>query len=287
MSGLKDRRFALIIDEAHSSQSGVAAQNLRAVLTATGASAEDFDEDITAEDVLNTVLAARQRPMNVSYFAFTATPKNKTLELFGRPGLDGTPEPFHIYSMRQAIEEGFIIDVLKNYVSYTAFYKLVQTGEDKEVRADEASKALGRYLRLHPHNIAQKVTIIIEHFRSKVLHKIGGKAKAMIVTDSRKAAVRYKLAFDKYLKEHGYTDCAALVAFSGTVSDPESGPKEFTEINMNASLHGMDIWHGRWRLLLIVSPDSSGLLHGVCKMPSNPVVSFLTISAGGVVTLYD
>lgn len=268
VSGLKDRRFALIIDEAHSSQSGVAAQNLRTVLTASGASAEDPDE-ITAEDVLNSVLAARQRPMNVSYFAFTATPKNKTLELFGRPGLDGTPEPFHIYSMRQAIEEGFIIDVLKNYVSYTAFYKLVQTGEDKEVRTNEASKALGRYLRLHPHNIAQKVTIIIEHFRSKVLHKIGGKAKAMIVTDSRKAAVRYKLAFDKYLKEHDYTDCAALVAFSGTVSDPESGPKEFTEINMNASLHGMDIRDAfatdEYRVLLVANKYQTGfdqpLLH--------------------------
>lgn len=268
IGGLRERQFALIVDEAHSSQTGAAARTLRQVLTGTSSDGDD-EEELTAEDVLDAVIASRQRPKNVSYFAFTATPKNKTLELFGRPGADGTPEPFHVYSMRQAIEEGFILDVLKNYVSYAAFFRLAQIGEDKEVRADEASKALARYLRLHPHNIAQKVTIIIEHFRAKVMPKIGGSAKAMVVTDSRKAAVRYKLAFDKYLKEKGYNDCSALVAFSGTVIDAESGPKEFTEFNMNLDLRGRDIRDAfatdDYRVLIVANKYQTGfdqpLLH--------------------------
>ncbi len=277
VGGLDKRKFALLIDEAHSSQSGNAAQTLRQVLgadlksleaTDPKAEGEDEEPELSSEDVLNAVMASRLRPKNVSYFAFTATPKNKTLELFGRPDSDGRPVPFHVYSMRQAIEEGFILDVLQNYTTYTAYYRLQQTGDDPEVKVDKASKALARFLRLHPYNIAQKVEVIVEHFRAFVMSKIDGRAKAMIVTDSRKAAVRYKVAFDKYLVDHGYTDCRALVAFSGKVSDPETGPTEFSETNMN-TLKGVGIPEAfntdEYRLLLVANKFQTGfdqpLLH--------------------------
>lgn len=259
VAGLSDRRFALIVDEAHSSQSGSASQKLRAALT-TGeakkpvlavevegknyevpADVEIDPEDVTSEDVINQVMAARERPTNVSYFAFTATPKAKTLELFGRPGTDGKPTPFHVYSMRQAIEEGFILDVLKHYTSYRAYYKLGSKADEKLVPAGKAKKTLARYAVLHPYNISQKVVVIVEHFREHVAAKIGGKAKAMVVTDSRKMAVRYKLAMDKYLKDRGYDrEMRALVAFSGKVEDLDSGPEEFTESNMNPDIKGRD-----------------------------------------------
>ncbi len=260
---LSKRRFALIIDEAHSSQTGSAAQKLQAVLSSSEGEGTDPEEELTSEDVVNRIMASRKRPENLSTFAFTATPKAKTLEIFGHSGPDGKPELFHVYSMRQAIEEGFILDVLQNYVSYNAFYKLAHTGkEDKELPLDKASKALGRYLRLHPHNIAQKVAIIIEHFREKVLPKIGGKAKAMVVTDSRKAAVRYKIAFDKYIAKHGYRDCRALVAFSGKVSDPESGSLEFSETNMNPDLRGQGIRDAfdtdDYRVLIVANKFQTG-----------------------------
>lgn len=251
------RKFALIIDEAHSSQSGAAAGKLRTILTkgnsgtAKKLSAEvdgeaveiDVDveidpEDITSEDIIASVVAKRQRPANVSYFAFTATPKAKTLELFGRPSFEtGLPQPFHVYTMRQAIEEGFILDVLKNYTTYASFYQLGSAADDKLVPAMKAKKALARYAKLHPYNISQKVEVIVEHFREHVMGKIGGKAKAMLVTDSRKAAVRYKLAIDKYIKEQKY-DFKTLVAFSGAVNDPDSGPTEFSERTMNLGAEG-------------------------------------------------
>jgi type I restriction enzyme R subunit len=171
-------------------------------------------------------MTARQRPANVSFFAFTATPKAKTIELFGRVGASGLPESFHVYSMQQAIEEGFILDVLRNYTPYQLAYQLAHDGrelDDREVDEARGLKELARWVRLHPHNISQKVAVIIEHFRQKVAHKLAGRAKAMVVTGSRKEAVRYKLALDRYLHERGYTDLAALVAFSGEVYDPESG----------------------------------------------------------------
>ncbi len=287
VGGMKDRRFALIVDEAHSSQSGTAAQKLRRALTTEGkpkpiieveldgekvqveADVEVDPDDVTTEDVINSVIAARERPKNVSYFAFTATPKAKTLELFGRKGDDGLPTPFHVYSMRQAIEEGFILDVLKHYVSYKAFYKLASEADDKLVPKAKAAKALARYANLHAYNIAQKVVVIVEHFRENVAKRIGGKAKAMVVTDSRKAAVRYKLAVDRYLKERGYDkEMRALVAFSGKVDDPESGPNEFTESNMN-ELKGQDpaqaFKEDVYRLLLVANKYQTGfdqpLLH--------------------------
>jgi type I restriction enzyme R subunit len=226
-------------------------------------------EDVTTEDIINQVVVSRQRPENVSYFAFTATPKAKTMELFGRAGGEGSPVPFHVYSMRQAIEEGFILDVLKNYVSYKTFYKLGSTADDKLVPQMKAKKALARYAVLHPYNISQKVVVIVEHFREHVAAKIGGKAKAMVVTDSRKAAVRYKLAIDKYLKERKYTDMKALVAFSGSVEDPESGPDEFTESNMNPDVKGMEpaiaFKQDEYRVLLVANKYQTGfdqpLLH--------------------------
>lgn len=259
VAGLSERRFALIVDEAHSSQSGSAAQKLRAALSTgetkkpvlavelEGKSYEvegdvEIDpDDVTSEDVINQVMAARERPKNVSYFAFTATPKAKTLELFGRPGADGKPAPFHVYSMRQAIEEGFILDVLKHYSTYHTYWKLGSQSDEKLVPSGKAKKTLARYAVLHPYNITQKVIVIVEHFREHVAARIGGRAKAMVVTDSRKMAVRYKLAMDKYLKDHGYDkEMRALVAFSGKVEDLESGPDEFTESNMNPDIKGRD-----------------------------------------------
>lgn len=247
---LGGRRFALIVDEAHSSQSGSAARKLREALTkgqakkkvvevidgeeaVVEADVEVDPEDLTSEDMVALAIQARKRPENVSYFAFTATPKSKTLELFGRVGPEGAPVPFHVYSMRQAIEEGFILDVLRHYTSYSTFYKLGAVANDKLVPQKKARQALAQYAKLHPHNIAQKVVVIVEHFREHVAAKIGGKAKAMVVTDSRKAAVRYKLAIDKYIKDQKYTDLRTLVAFSGGVLDSDSGPDEFTESNMN------------------------------------------------------
>lgn len=240
-ASLKERAFAVIVDEAHASQTGAASRNLRRVLTAEQI---EEGEEVSAEELLLADMAARQRPANVSFFAFTATPKAKTIELFGRVGASGLPEPFHVYSMRQAIEEGFILDVLRNYTPYRLAYRLAHGGrdfDDREVDEARGMKELARWVRLHPHNVSQKVAIIVEHFRQKVARKLQGRAKAMVVTGSRKEAVRYKLAFDRYLRERRYADLAALVAFSGEVSDPDSGPEAFGETNMNPGLKGRDI----------------------------------------------
>ena len=250
------RNFALIIDEAHSSQSGSAARKLREALTKgkpktvtevidgveveVEVGAEVDPEDLTSEDVINAVVEGRKRPENVSYFAFTATPKAKTLELFGRPDAEGKPGPFHVYSMRQAIEEEFILDVLAHYTSYAAFYQLGSMSDAKLVPQKKAKRALTQYAKLHPHNIAQKVVVVVEHFREHVAAKIGGKAKAMLVTDSRKAAVRYKLAIDKYIRDQKYKDLHTLVAFSGAVVDPDSGEGEFTEHSLNPAIKGQE-----------------------------------------------
>lgn len=154
--------------------------------------------------------------MNLSYFAFTATPKHKTLELFGSKGADGNPAPFHLYSMRQAIEEGFILDVLKNYTTYKTYYRLAKAvADDPEVDRTRATQAVARFVSLHPHNLAQRTEVMVEHFRTFTRKKIGGRAKAMLVTRSRLRAVRYKLAFDRYLKDRGYADVGVLVAFCG------------------------------------------------------------------------
>ena len=228
------RRYAVIVDEAHSSQSGETARELKAILGA--AVGEDAEGEADWEDGLNQVMASRGKQPNLSFFAFTATPKGKTLELFGRPDSNGTPEPFHLYSMRQAIEEGFVLDVLANYTTYTVFYKLLKDAEDDPaLPMKKATRALAKFMSLHPHNIEQKTEVIVEHFRRSVLSRLGGRAKAMVVTSSRLHAVRYKLAFEQYLKENRYTDVRPLVAFSGTVCDPETGA-EYTEPSMNSDV---------------------------------------------------
>jgi len=223
----------VIVDEAHSSQSGETATELKGVLGGeellekAKERAADEDEERLAE--MFRSLAKRGKQDNLSFFAFTATPKHKTVAVFGRNG-----EPFHRYTMRQAIEEGFILDVLKNYTTYAVYYRLLQKAEeDPEVERKKAARALARFMKLHPHNLAQKTEVMVEHFNSVTRHKIGGKAKAMVVTDSRMSAVRYKLSFDKYLKEKGYRHIKTLVAFSGQVTDDKIPDKTYTEIGMN------------------------------------------------------
>jgi type I restriction enzyme R subunit len=226
------RKYAVIVDEAHSSQTGETARELKAILGAKVQSA-DNEEEPDAEDILNQVMQSRGRQPNLSFFAFTATPKGKTLELFGRVGPSGKPEAFHLYSMRQAIEEGFILDVLTNYTSYKTYYRLVKEAEDDPALPKKKGvRALARFMSLHPHNIEQKTEVMVEHFRRHVKHRLHERAKAMVVTSSRLHAVRYKLAFDRYLERQGYTDIRPLVAFSGTVRDPETGI-EYTEPGMN------------------------------------------------------
>lgn len=241
----KGRRFAVIVDEAHSSQSGDTATELKRILNGDGIEAilaeqildmEDDDLSDSAKEGLMREMLKRPRQPNLSFFAFTATPKFKTKVVFNEAGDDGK-SPFHLYSMRQAIEEGFIMDVLANYTTYTAYFGLIKKVEnDPQVPQREAAKALARFLRMHPVNIRQKVEVIVEHFRSFTRHKIGGRAKAMVVTDSRLSAVRYKLALDKYIAERGYTDIRSLVAFSGEVLDPDIPGKKFTETGMNSGV---------------------------------------------------
>jgi type I restriction enzyme R subunit len=228
------RRYAVIVDEAHSSQTGETARELKAILGA--GAVEDAEGETDWEDRLNQVMASRGKQPNLSFFAFTATPKGKTLELFGRPGGNGTPEAFHLYSMRQAIEESFILDVLTNYTTYATYYKLLKAAEDDpNLPKKRAARALAKFMRLHPHNIEQKTEVIVEHFRRSVLHRLGGRGKAMVVTASRLHAVRYKLAFEDYLAENAYTDIRPLVAFSGEVTDPDTGRK-YTEPGMNTDV---------------------------------------------------
>ena len=237
------KTFAIIIDEAHSSQSGRSALKLRQALADEGLNAEadalkedaegDEDKEISSEDIVAKAVAARKRPPNLSYYAFTATPKAKTMEIFGRKGDDGLPHPFHVYSMRQAIEEGFILDVLKGYITYDLAFKLEQAGADIEVKSGKARKKIFQYANLHPTSIGQKIAIIVEHFRKHVMHLLNGQAKAMVVTDSRKAAVRYKKEFDKYMAKMGYHDFKALVAYSGTITDNEYAVLDADEGDIN------------------------------------------------------
>jgi type I restriction enzyme R subunit len=245
MSASKARSYAVIVDEAHSSQSGVAAKELRAALTKgqdadaalIAAEREEQEEEAAArdgEDRIALALAGRGRQANISFFAFTATPKAKTLELFGqRAEVDGETRfvPFHLYSMRQAIDEGFILDVLANYTTYKTYWKVERRiEEDPEHDKERAKAAIARFVSLHPTNLAQKAEIIVEHFRQHTAHKIGGHAKAMVVTSSRLHAVRYKEAIDRYVEEHQYVDLHTLVAFSGKVVDDG---QTFSEAQMN------------------------------------------------------
>lgn len=247
-AGLTGERFAIIADEAHSSQTGVAAAEIKKVLTPGQQAELDDGGETSAEDLLAWAMEQKSANPNISYFAFTATPKNKTLELFGTPDADGRPRPFHLYTMRQAIEEGFILDVLDNYTPYETAFKLKQrlksvdgSESSAEVDQSKASKELMRWVRLHPTNISQKVQIVVEHFRTHVRDHLGGHAKAMVVTGSRKEALRYKLAMDAYIAKEKYDDVATLVAFSGSVDDPDSGAEPFTESSMNPALLGRSL----------------------------------------------
>ena len=235
---LTSRKYAVIIDEAHSSQGGEATKKMKEVLSAK--SLEEAEElelesglEEDAEDQIRKSMQSRGMQSNLSFFAFTATPKNKTVEVFGTLDNQGKPKPFHLYSMKQAIEEGFIHDVLKNYTTYKTYYKLSKEIEDDpDVNKKAASRAIGRFMSLHPHNLAQKTEVMVEHFRQVVSKKIGGQAKAMVVTSSRLHAVRYKEEFDKYIADKGYDDIRTLVAFSGKVIY-DSFPEGVTEVELN------------------------------------------------------
>ena len=265
------KRFAVIVDEAHSSQSGEAATALKGMLNKEGIEAaiaaqlsdeEDYDlSDDAKAEVLRDALQRARQP-NLSFFAFTATPKFKTKALFDEPGPFGA-SPFHAYTMRQAIEEGFVMDVLQNYTTYKRFFGLIkQVEDDPDVPRRKAAKALTRYLELHPVNIEQVVSVIVEHFRLYVMHELGGRAKAMVVTGSRLAAVKYKLAFDRYIKEQGYTGIRSLVAFSGAVEDPDDPGSSYTEVAMNDGLAESELpetfERDYYRVLLVAEKYQTG-----------------------------
>lgn len=274
-SGIKintaGKRFAVIVDEAHSSQSGETATALRGMLNKDGiesaiaAQMSEEEDEALSDDAKAAILRdslRRARQPNLSFFAFTATPKFKTKVLFDEPGPSGT-SPFHEYSMRQAIEEGFIMDVLQNYTTYKRFFGLIkQVENDPEVPRKKAAKALGRYLELHPVNIDQVVSVIVEHFRLYVMSEMAGRAKAMVVTGSRLAAVKYKLAFDRYIKDHGYSGIRSLVAFSGSVEDPDDPGASYTEVAMNEGLAESELPEAferdDYRVLLVAEKYQTG-----------------------------
>jgi len=278
IGGLPARRYAVIVDEAHSSQTGEAAKDLRLVLGQTEeqeltvAEAEDAGFIATAEDPVEEALAkavtARGKQPNLSFLAFTATPKARTLELFGSYNpAEKRYEPFHVYSMRQAIEEGFILDVLTSYATYRTFWRIEKAvAEDPAYETTKARRAIARFVTLHPYNLAQKAEIIVEHFRAHTASKIAGQAKAMVVTSSRLHAVRYKQAIDRYIHGNGYTDVAAIVAFSGKVLDDtgfaftESGMNRFPESQTAERFGGSD-----YQVLVVAEKFQTGfdqpLLH--------------------------
>ncbi|MBA2850841.1 type I restriction enzyme R subunit [Methanococcus maripaludis] len=276
----RGKKFAVIVDEAHSSQTGTSAQKLKIALADNNdaleeyakieGEAEEASEDF--EDKLVSELSTHGRHQNLSFFAFTATPKQKTLEMFGSRCTDGSFHPFHVYSMKQAIEEGFILDVLKNYMTYKTCFKIAKNIPDNpELPESEAKRAIKRYESLHPYNLKQKTSVMVEYFREITSKKINGQAKAMIVTPSRLHAVRYYKEFKKYIKAKGYDDLDVLIAFSGTVKD---GDEEYTESGMNVTKAGNKIsekqlpqaFHGdEFNMLIVAEKYQTGfdepLLH--------------------------
>jgi type I restriction enzyme, R subunit len=273
LAATEGKRFAVIADEAHSSQTGEAASKLKEVLSPEEIADLNDGGEVSTEDILAAQMANRADEGGITFVAFTATPKSKTMELFGtrpdptrKPAQDNVPTPFHVYSMRQAIEEEFILDVLQNYTPYSLAFKLAHNGQtldEKEVERDAALKQIMGWVRLHPYNISQKVEIVVEHFRRYVLPLLNGKAKAMVVVGSRLEAVRWQLAIEKYIKEHGYT-MGALVAFSGEVNDKESGPDGFTENSktLNPNLKGRNIAEAfkgdEYQILLVANKFQTG-----------------------------
>jgi type I restriction enzyme R subunit len=273
LAATQGKRFAVIADEAHSSQTGEAASKLKQVLSADELKDWADGGEVSTEDLLALQMAARANDKGITYVAFTATPKAKTLELFGRrpnpdqpAGPGNLPEPFHVYSMRQAIEEGFILDVLKNYTPYKLAFRLANEGrewDEKEVERSEALKGIMRWVRLHPYNITQKVQVVVEHFIENIAPLLDGRAKAMVVVGSRVEAVRWQLAIDKYIKDQGYR-ISTLVAFSGEVNDRESGPDPFTENSktLNPNLKGRDMREAfatdEYQILLVANKFQTG-----------------------------
>ena len=229
VSNLKNKKFAVIIDEAHSSTSG---KDMAAVTMTLGSGESKSDED-TTEDTIIEEIKKHGKQSNVSMFAFTATPKPTTLQLFGRVNTKGQREAFHIYSMKQAIEEGFILDVLQNYTTYKTYYKInKEIQEDPKCKTNSAKRQIARFVELHETNIAQRIEVIVEHFRTTIMDELGGTAKAMVITSSREGAVKYRQALEDYINKKGYDSIHALVAFSGKVTMKEDG-KEYTELGIN------------------------------------------------------
>ncbi len=272
------RNYAVVVDEAHSSQTGTAALKLKSALADTEDALREYaaiegkaEDEIDADDRLIKEMLAHGKHKNLSFFAFTATPKDKTLEMFGTEYRDGSFHPFHIYSMRQAIEEGFILDVLQNYMTYETCYKIANsTGDNPDVPSSKAAKVIRKFQDLHPYNISQKTAIIVETFRETTKNKINGKGKMMVVTSSRLAAVRYYHAMKKYLEDNHYDDVELLVAFSGSVKD---GPEEYTESSLNVRKDGSRIsenqtkaeFHNNFNVLVVAEKYQTGfdepLLH--------------------------
>ena len=272
LAATEGKRFAVIADEAHSSQTGQAAAMLKTVLSPEELAELDDGGEISSEDILAAQMAAQAGESGITFVAFTATPKAKTLELFGtRPdpsqpaGPDNLPAPFHVYSMRQAIEEGFILDVLQNYTTYKLAFKLAHAGKDydeKTVERSAALKSIMGWVRLHPYNISQKVQIVVEHFRTYVAPLLKGRAKAMVVVSSRVEAVRWQKAISTYITQNGY-QIGTLVAFSGEVNDPESGSEGFTErsqgLNPGLKSDIRDAFTGDdFRILLVANKFQTG-----------------------------
>lgn len=281
---LKGKNFAVIIDEAHNSQTGSTAAKLQTALAMSG---QGKMSTLTVEELLEQLQKSRARPDNISYFAFTGTPKHSTIMLFGRPtdptrpaSKDNLPRVFHRYSMRQAIEEGFILDVLKGYVPYKTAFNLAKQIEDtKRVSGRAAKRALAQWMSLHPTNVTQKVQFIIEHFSKNVSHRLDGKAKAMVVTSSRAAAIRYKKSFDAYIAKHSkYTGIRSLIAFSGKMTGKQvmhadddriagdmflvDETEEFTEESMNPETGGKDLRlvfdRPEYRVMLVADKFQTG-----------------------------
>lgn len=270
LAATEGKRFAVIADEAHSSQTGEAAAKLKQLLSAQEWAELQDGGEVDTEALLAAQMAARSGDSagakGLTYVAFTATPKQKTLELFGRPGPDGLPQPFHVYSMRQAIEEGFILDVLKNYTSYKLAFKLAHNGQEydeSQVERSAAMKGIMQWVRLHPYNIASKVQIVVEHYRENVQPLLAGRAKAMVVVGSRKEAVRWQKAIRAYIQKQNYP-LGVMVAFSGEVNDPESYPQAVTETSkdLNPGLKGRDIREAfaepDYHLLLVANKFQTG-----------------------------
>lgn len=276
------KHYAIIVDEAHSSQTGQSAMKLKAALADVSDALEEYAEleqkavdDIEANDILVQDMLSQGKHKNLSFFAFTATPKGKTLEIFGEPQPDGSFHPFHIYSMRQAIEEGFILDVLANYTTYKMCYQIAKNVPDNpDVPTSKAVRTIRRYEELHPHNLAQKAAIIVETFRDVTKHKIGGLGKMMVVTASRLAAVRYYHEIKRYLEQNDYEDIEIMIAFSGSLKDPDdpNGP-EYTESSMNVDSNGnrvkesqtKSVFHDEGDILIVAEKYQTGfdepLLH--------------------------